>query len=194
MKTIGKLTTALSIMVVSNLTYAGACDEMEAELSAISGAVPKFTENGELHSISMYADASFIAPKRSLISSARDEAELKAKSELTKFFEESLGQDTLVGTLSEQVEKTDFKGNSEAVAIEVRRVANIITSSSEAVVSGIVKLDECVDTDGKFLIVRMGWKPNYSELAQDAKDTERDKSKIKEAKSYRKKSELADDF
>jgi len=206
MKTIGKILLTGAILSVSSVSYAGACDAMEAEISAISGAVPKFDENGELHSISMYADATFIAPKRSLIRTARDEAELRAKSELAKFFEDAVARDTLAESLTEQAEKTDGAGNTEAVALELKRASDIISSSTSAVISGIVKLDECVDTEGKFLIVRMGWKPEYASIAQEAqaitagdKDAkasakEREKQKIKEAKGYRKKSDLADDF
>ncbi|MBG23568.1 MAG: hypothetical protein CMF22_08945 [Idiomarinaceae bacterium] len=206
MKTIGKTLLAVSLLAASGASYAGACDAMEAEISAISGAVPKFTENGELHSISMYADATFIAPKRSLIRTARDEAELRAKSELAKFFEDAIARDTLAESLTEQAEKTDGAGNTEAVAVELKRASDAISSSTSAVISGIVKLDECVDTEGKFLIVRMGWKPEYAQMAQNAKATaqgdgadkakaeERAKQKVKEAKGYRKKSDLADDF
>lgn len=206
MKTIGKILLTGAILSVSSVSYAGACDAMEAEVSAISGAVPKFDDNGELHSISMYADATFIAPKRSLIRTARDEAELRAKSELAKFFEDAVARDTLAESLTEQAEKTDGAGNTEAVALELKRASDIISSSTSAVISGIIKLDECVDTEGKFLIVRMGWKPEYASIAQEAqaiaagdKDAkasskEREKQKIKEAKGYRKKSDLADDF
>lgn len=194
MKMIGKTLLAASLVAVSSASYAGACDAMEAEISAISGAVPKFTENGELHSISMYSDATFIVPKRSLIRTARDEAELRAKSELAKFFEDAIARNTLAESLTEQSEKTDGAGNTEAVAIELKRASDIISSDASAVISGIVKLDECVDTEGKFLIVRMGWKPEYSQMAQKAKAEERAKQKIKEAEGYRKKSALADDF
>ncbi|WP_334049023.1 hypothetical protein [Alteromonas gracilis] len=194
MKMIGRTLLAASLVAVSSASYAGACDAMEAEISAISGAVPKFTENGELHSISMYSDATFIVPKRSLIRTARDEAELRAKSELAKFFEDAIARNTLAESLTEQSEKTDGAGNTEAVAIELKRASDIISSDASAVISGIVKLDECVDTEGKFLIVRMGWKPEYSQMAQKAKAEERAKQKINEAEGYRKKSALADDF
>lgn len=206
MKKIGKIILTSALLSVSSASVAGNCDAMEEEISAISGAVPKFNENGELHSISMYSDATFIAPKRSLIRTARDEAELRAKSELAKFFEDSIARNTLAESLTEQAEKTDGAGNTEAIAIEIRRASDVISSSTSAVISGIVKLDECVDADGKFLIVRMGWKPEYANIAQDAKATAagtsdekakaevREKQKLKEAKGYRKKSDLADDF
>jgi len=73
----------------------------------------------------------------------------------------------------------------------------------------VVKLDECVDTEGNFVLVRMGWKPEMSEAAADARATinseiargeagetasDEDSDKIKEAEGYRKKSSLADDF
>ena len=34
--------------------------------------------------------------------------------------------------------------------------------------SGLVKLDECVDTDGKYLPVEFGWKPSLSVAAGQA--------------------------
>jgi len=206
MKMIGKLFITGTLLSLSSASFAGSCDAMEAEISAISGVVPKFNDNGELQSISMYADASFIAPKRSLIRTARDEAELRAKSELSKFFEESIARDTLAESLTEQVEKTDGAGNTEALAVEIKRASDVIRSSTSAVTSGIVKLDECVDTEGKYLIVRMGWKPEYAEMAQNSKvkaagnsqtatkSKPQEKQKVKESSGYRKKSDLADDF
>lgn len=206
MKTIGKTLLVASFATLSGTSLAGNCDAMEEEISAISGAVPKFTENGQLHSISMYADATFIAPKRSLIRTARDEAELRAKSELAKFFEDAVARNTLAESLTEQAEKTDGSGNTEAVAIEIKRASDAISSSTSSVISGIIKLDECVDTDEKYLIVRMGWKPEYAQLAQDAKSVAQgsgsekekakgpEKQKIEQARGYRKKSDLADDF
>lgn len=204
MKMNGKIILVAALMTASGAAYAGACDAMVAESEAISGVVPKFDDNGKLQSISMYADATFIVAKRSLIRTARDEAELRAKSELAKFFSEELRRDTLADSLTEQSEITDGANNTEALAVEIKRAVDIISSNTSAVLSGIVKLDECVDDEDKFIIVRMGWKPEYSAIAQDAKASSQgnnetkaqavEKQKIKEAKGYRKKSKLADDF
>ncbi|QBL10531.1 hypothetical protein E0Z06_13845 [Rheinheimera sp. D18] len=204
MKMNGKIILVVALMTASSAAYADACDAMVAESEAISGVVPKFDENGKLQSISMYAEATFIVAKRSLIRTARDEAELRAKSELAKFFEEGIKSDELIDSLTEQTEKTDGAGNSEALAVEIKRAAETISSNTSAVLSGIVKLDECVDDENKFIMVRMGWKPEYSAIAQEAKASSQgnnetkaqavEKQKIKEASGYRKKSKLADDF
>lgn len=204
MKMNGKIILVVALMTASSAAYADACDAMVAESEAISGVVPKFDENGKLQSISMYAEATFIVAKRSLIRTARDEAELRAKSELAKFFEEGIKSDELIDSLTEQTEKTDGAGNSEALAVEIKRAAETISSNTSAVLSGIVKLDECVDDKNKFIMVRMGWKPEYSAIAQEAKASSQgnnetkaqavEKQKIKEASGYRKKSKLADDF
>ena len=76
--------------------------------------------------------------------------------------------------------------------------------------SGLVKLDECVDTDGKYLLVEFGWKPAFSDAAagaatkmaqgaaasqgQQGAASKSNKSAVKPAKGYRKKSSLKDDF
>jgi hypothetical protein len=82
---------------------------------------------------------------------------------------------------------------------------NLMKNDSSAVMSGVVKLDECVDAEGKYLLVRMGWKPEFSRaaagaagvMAESAKSSGREdakRSKVEPASGYRKKSSLADDF
>jgi len=85
-------------------------------------------------------------------------------------------------------------------------------SNTSAVLSGLVKLDECVDTKQKFLIVQLGWKASLSEAAADTKQKINSEvkrgdqgsassatssgrtSKITPSKGYRKKSTLKDGF
>ncbi|KFZ30639.1 hypothetical protein IDSA_08895 [Pseudidiomarina salinarum] len=188
MKIIGKSFIAVAMLSASSATFAQACAEMEAEAGAISGVVPKFDEAGQLESVSMYADATFIVPKRSLIRTAREEAELRAKAALSQFFKEEVSRGTLVESLTEQVELTDGKGNTEAQVLEIKRAVDSMSSSTAAVISGIIKLDECVDIEQKYLLVRMGWKPSY------IKEKAAEQSKVTESKGYRKKSSLADEF
>jgi hypothetical protein len=88
--------------------------------------------------------------------------------------------------------------------------------NSSATLAGIVKLDECVDTEEKFILVKMGWKPETSKAAANARniinndisnssngqssgnnssgDKARVSSKLQPVEGYRKKSSLADDF
>jgi hypothetical protein len=82
---------------------------------------------------------------------------------------------------------------------------NLMKNDTSAVMSGVVKLDECVDAEGKYLLVRMGWKPEFSRaaagaagvMAESAKSSGGEnakRSKVEPASGYRKKSSLADDF
>ncbi|KFZ30640.1 hypothetical protein IDSA_08900 [Pseudidiomarina salinarum] len=172
MLTTGQRLTQLSTLIafaafMLPTAAAGTCDEMIAEAQAISGAVPRF-EGGRLMSVSMYGEGTFIAAKRSLIADARLQAEMRAKSALTQFFEEEIARNSLVETLTEQAELTDGDGNTEAQALEIRRTVEAIGSNSSGVIAGIIKLDECVDSEEKFVFVRMGWKPQFAQAAHGA--------------------------
>ena len=148
-----------------------ACTEMEAEAEAIEGVVPKFDENGNFKSISMYADASFIAPKRSLISAARKQAELKAKRDFSNFIKEKVAAGTLSEYMMETKSVTNNKGETSGSAEEINRIVDTISSNTESVLSGIIKLDECVNVQQKYILVRMGWKPMLSNLASSTAQT-----------------------
>lgn len=151
----------LAAIVSFHLNAQSACDDMMREADAVSGAIPKF-ENGQLVSVSIYADAAFINAKPSLIGNARTQAEMQAKSFLSAFFEEQIHTGTLYQALVKNTELTSGEGITESQALEIRQTVNYITSSSSAVLRGIVKLDECVDTEQKFILVRMGWKPSQA--------------------------------
>lgn len=162
-------TVALFAIFSSQAFAQSPCDAMAADAEAISGAVPKFA-NGQLVSVSMYGESSFIQPKRSLIANARNQAEMQAKAFLSAFFEEQIQRNTLHESLMESVELTSGEGESRAYALEIKRTADYISSNSSAVLSGIVKLDECVDTDENYILVRMGWKPSFAEQATQAQE------------------------
>jgi len=188
------------------------CVEFAKEADAIEGAIPKFDDNGKLRAIVMYADASFLAPKRSLISKARRKAELKAKRAFSEWMKESFKSETLAADMMEQEEVTDQDGNTQGKVSELETQINIMRSNTSAVLSGLVKLDECVDTKQKFLIVQLGWKASLSEAAADTKQKINSEvkrgdqgsasnatssgrtSKITPSKGYRKKSTLKDGF
>jgi len=163
-----RLQIALLAALLSSPAFAQSpCDAILEDADAVSGAVPKF-ENGQLVSVSMYGEGSFIAAKRSLITDARRQAELQAKSFLSNFFEEQIQRGTLHESLVESAELTSSDGITEAQAVELRRAAEYISSNSSAVLRGVVKLDECVDTNEKLILVRMGWKPSFAKTAEQA--------------------------
>lgn len=162
-----KATSAVIAIAFSSHVYAqNPCDAMVAEADAISGAVPKF-ENGQLVSVSMYGESTFVSAKRSLIATARNEAEMRAKSSLSTFFEEQVTRNTLHESLMASAELTSDDGSTDASVAELKRASDYISSNSKAVLRGVVKLDECVDADKKYILVRMGWKPNFAEQAKN---------------------------
>ncbi|TXK95123.1 hypothetical protein BMR11_14165 [Methylococcaceae bacterium CS5] len=150
--------------------YANVCDDYLAETNAISGIVPRI-ENGQLRSLSMYGIQSFIAPKSSLINKARRQAELKAKRNFSEWIKTKIKAGTFNEELMENLEKTSSDGSTEGNAEEITKYADQISSNTSSVLSGIIKLDECVDKVDKAVYVRMGWKPSLSEMAARAAQT-----------------------
>ena len=207
---IGKGLIALVISLLSaNAAFGGECDAFVAEADAFEGLVPKFNEDGTIRSLSMYGEGTFLVPKLSLISEARQEAQDAARKAFSEFMRNNFDAERVASKMIETIENTDNKGNSSGSVEEIKTSLNIARSSTSGAQSGVVKLDECVDTEGNFVLVRMGWKPEMSEAAADARATinseiakgeagetasDRDSVKIKEADGYRKKSSLADDF
>ena len=61
------------------------CSQFEAEAEAYEGVVPRFNEDGGLEALLMYGEATFLVPKRSLISTARREAEMQARRAYSEF-------------------------------------------------------------------------------------------------------------
>lgn len=187
---------------------AGQCDEYLAEANAISGVVPKIVE-GKLKSLSMYSEKSFIAPKGSLINKARRQAEMSAKRDFSSWIKENVAANTLNEELMEAVEKTNSDGTTQGTAEEITRYSDLISNSTSSVLSGIIKLDECLDPSAKTIYVRMGWKPELSEMAADTRanidnSIERGErgevrggssvNKVEARKGHRVKSQYADDF
>jgi len=164
------LTFSLAVILLSGATaYAGSCDDYIKEAEAIEGAVPKFDKSGKLRAIFVYGEGSFLTAKRSLVSKARRKAELKAKRAFSEWMKESFKSETLATDMMEQEEVTDQDGNTQGKVSELETQINIMRTS--AVLSGLVKLDECVDPDEKVVLVQLGWKPSMSAAAADAKQT-----------------------
>ena len=150
------------IMFFPELAHAAGCEEYEAEAEAISGVVPRFNPDGQLRSILIHGEATFLTNKRSLVNAARTKAELSAKQAFSSFLNESVSAAQIANSLLEQAELTDQDGNTEGRAIELASVVTSMRSNTSAVMKGIIKLDECVDSDGKYVLVTLGWKPEQS--------------------------------
>ena len=67
------------------------------------------------------------------------------------------------------MKKTDQDGNTTGAVEEISSMAEMMSSSAESVISGIVALGECVDKSEKVVMVLAGWKPELSTAAADAK-------------------------
>ncbi|MDE0784446.1 MAG: hypothetical protein OSB34_14855 [Planktomarina sp.] len=204
---------ALTFCLVGGLAssaYAD-CNQFEAESEAVSGAVPRFNEDGSVRAIVVYGEGTFLVPKRSLIKKARQVAELSAKRAFASWMKESVSGGTAVSEMMEQVEQTNQDGETLGLVTELTTIVDNMSSNTEATIRGLVKLDECVDKQEKYVLVEMGWKPSLAQAAGDAgaqinqsgqsSQSEENspsevlkKSKITESQGYRKKSSLKDDF
>lgn len=162
---LSKLLLTLVCVIFPALANANGCDEYEAEALAISGVVPRFNDDGSLRSILLHGEATFLTNKRSLINAARTKAELSAKQALSSFLNESVSAAQKATSLLEQAEITDQDGNTEGKALELATVVEGMQSNTSAVMKGIVKLDECVDVDEKYVLVTLGWKPETKRSA-----------------------------
>lgn len=208
---------ALAISLSLTAPVFANCSQFEAEAEAIEGVVPKLNDDGSIRAFVMYGEGTFIAAKRSLITQARRKAELRAKRAFSEWMEQNLQSETLTSDMLETVEETDSNGMSAGTATEISQAIDVMRTSTEAVLSGIIKLDECVDSNQKFVLVEMGWKPSLSAAAadtkstinrevargnenapasasQNARSTAPSKSQIQPAEGYRKKSTLKDAF
>ncbi len=166
-----RLITLLILIILTSHSYANDCAEFEAEAEAYEGVIPKFDANGKLRALLMYGESTFLTAKRSLINDARRKAELNAKRAYAEFLKSDFDSETLSANLVETAQITDENGETDGYANELSSTLNQMKSSSNSVLSGIVKLDECVNSDGKYVLVAMGWKPATSKAAADAKIT-----------------------
>ena len=164
----GVFSFSLALGFCNSLAMASSCAEFEADAEAFGGVVPRFDENGKVRAILMYGESSFITPKRSLIANARRKAELDARRAFAEFLKSDFDSKTVSANLVETASLTDDSGTTGS-ALELSSTLNVMRQNSEATLSGIAKLDECVDTEGKYLLVQLGWKPALSAGAADAK-------------------------
>ena len=201
---IGKSILAL-VLFMPSFAFAD-CSAFEAEAQVFDGVVPKFNEDGSLRAMLMYGEGTFMVPKRSLINDARRQAQMRATRNFSEFLESNFNAEEVRQKMINQIEATDHNGNTAGLAEEISSSLESMQSNTSATLSGLVKLDECVDTEGKYVMVAMGWKPEYSEAASQAAAQAAGESagqegdgtvpvgQITKAKGHRKKSKLADDF
>lgn len=167
-----------SIMLVAGFAltslgpiYASAsetCAAYESEAEAFSGVVPKFNEDGSLRALLMYGEGTFLTSKRSLITDARRKAELRARQAYAEFLKSDFDSQTLAKDLVETSQTTNQDGQIVGNATELSSTLTQMRNNASATLTGIVKLDECVDVDQKYVLVTLGWKPSMSRAAAAA--------------------------
>jgi len=213
---------ALATTLFATIPVAGAyssCDGFmdEFETTSLGISYKKDPETGSIRAFLMSGEASFLAPKSSLVRKAKKKAFMMAKAEFTRFMKEDFAAADLTSDLTNQIENTDSDGNTSGQVEEISSMVETMASSTESVLSGIVVLGECVDKEQKLVMVVAGWKPELSAAAADAKQTIKKEvargdapvsasqgsgsgsgakrtSKVTGVKSYSKKSKIADDF
>jgi hypothetical protein len=163
------IAVAFCIVYSANGAALASCDEYLKDAEAVEGVVPRFNDDGTIRAFVIFGEGTFLTPKRSLISKARRKAELRAKRAWSEWMNENLQSETIVSEWMEQEEITDEQGNTSGKVIELETQIDAMRSNTKAVLSGIVKLDECVDTSQKFVLVTLGWKPSLSKAAGNVK-------------------------
>lgn len=140
--------------------------------AAPGGAVPRLDADGKLVSIVVYGEGTFLAPTRSLIGKARSRAEMDAKRAFVEWIEgDNFSAEEETQEMMETVRVTNQEGETAGLAQEISTSLEAMRSNTGATISGLAKLDECVDTNEKFVMVELGWKPEFSTAARDAAAT-----------------------
>jgi len=208
-------TGALSLGFNSLATSAMAnCAEMYQDSDAGIGIHVRLSDQNDVEAIFAIGEATFLAPKRSLIGKARTAATLDAKRAFSLWLNEAVAGGSVASSLMEQLETTDQAGQTTGTVEELTQIGETMSSATASVLSGLVKLDECVDTEENYVLVELGWKPSLSQTARAVRSNlsgtvtsenndEPAQQKIKTTQTttpitpsngYRKKSKLKDDF
>ena len=147
------------------------CDDFlnEFETTSLGVSYKKDPETGRITALMMMGEANFLSPKSSLVRKAKKKALMNAKAEFVRFMKEDFSAADLTADLTNSIENTDQDGNTTGAVEEISSMAEIMSSSAESVISGIVVLGECVDKSEKVAMVLAGWKPELSTAAADAK-------------------------
>lgn len=136
------------------------CEDFLAEAEAVSGVAPRFNIDGSFRSLMSYATSDFLAPKVSLINAARTLAEMQAKQGIAAWMEERFSSDSSAKVEQIQTETTNADGSTVGVVQELTALAEAYRANSDAVLKGVVKLDECIAIDARVIYVALGWKPD----------------------------------
>jgi hypothetical protein len=155
----------------SSTAVFASCDDFlnEFETTSLGVSYKKDPETGRITALMMMGEANFLSPKSSLVRKAKKKALMNAKAEFVRFMKEDFSAADLTADLTNSIEKTDQDGNTTGAVEEISSMAEIMSSSAESVISGIVVLGECVDKSEKVAMVLAGWKPELSAAAADAK-------------------------
>lgn len=147
------------------------CDDFlnEFETTSLGVSYKKDPETGRITALMMMGEANFLSPKSSLVRKAKKKALMNAKAEFVRFMKEDFSAADLTADLTNSIETTDQDGNTSGAVEEISSMTEMMASSAESVISGIVVLGECVDKSEKVAMVLAGWKPELSTAAADAK-------------------------
>jgi hypothetical protein len=209
MKTIGNIMGVATLIALPYQAHAS-CAEMAAEVDAYEGVSPKMAEDGSIRALVMYGEGTFLFADRSSISDARREAEMTARRAYSEFLNSNFNSDSQISKISQEYSKQNGEGMVEASREQLKTAINTMANNTASVQSGLVKLDECVDTSEKYVLVQLGWKPEFSEAAasaatkmaegaaastgQPASAKSEKATPTQPVSGYRKKSSLKDDF
>ena len=169
-KLLAILVSLLFFSASSTAAFASCEDFLsEFETTSLGVSYKKDPETGRITALMMMGEANFLSPKSSLVRKAKKKALMNAKAEFVRFMKEDFSAADLTADLTNSIEKTDQDGNTTGAVEEISSMAEMMASSAESVISGIVVLGECVDKDEKVALVLAGWKPELSAAAADAK-------------------------
>ena len=123
------------------------CDDFlnEFETTSLGVSYKKDPETGRITALMMMGEANFLSPKSSLVRKAKKKALMNAKAEFVRFMKEDFSAADLTADLTNSIENTDQDGNTTGAVEEISSMAEMMSSSAESVISGIVVLGDCVD-------------------------------------------------
>ena len=165
----------LILLIVSSVSgvkiAAASCEGFVEDLGQTFGVSIRKDKNGKVDAFFMVGESSFLVPKASLVRKAKKKAFMRGKADFSRFMKENFNATDLTSDLTNQIENTDQDGNTSGNVEEISSMVETMANNTEAVLSGIIVLGECVDTEQKLVMVKAGWKPALSAAAADAKQT-----------------------
>ena len=161
---LGILISALSVSLInSSPIVAGGCTEYLLEAEARTGVVPRFNNSGNIDAIFLHGEGIFTTHTPSQISVARQNAELSAKQGFSSWLETNLSYETRSESSINQSTETNNAGVSTSTSSEVQNFFQFAKENTSAILRGLIKLDECMDTNLGIVLVTFGWKPDSSD-------------------------------